>query len=512
MTNNNKNPPGTQQNTATKLSDTPIAQKKENIKEGLKKLGLEISFEELRNIDPEKDIPKFSDLDQASQGNILQLQEEARNLLTPEEQVVEELNKKHAFVHTDSSYILTEKPHPFIKENDDFVLESRQSLIHCYENQLIRCSDGNIKSKAKIWLAHPDRRSYPNGITFDPTTTRHERGFYNLWHGFAVIPKKGSCDLFKRHIQEVICSGNKTYFNYLWKWCAYLCQHPDQIHTAILLMGLQGTGKGIFAKTIGKIFGKHFIHLDSVERLVGNFNFHMKNAVLVFADETIWGGHRKDVGKLKAMVTEELAMIESKGKDTITVRNFRHFIFSSNDEWPVHLDPDDRRMLVLKVSDKHKEDVVYFSQISTELKNGGYEAILHELLDEDLSGFNPRILPFNKEAFSIKMRSASSVEKYIYEVLREGCFDVGNTTPSLCWEEDIPSSSVRDDYFAWCSLQRIPFESEESLGRALSKHCRLSKSRPRIEGGRQTVYVLQNLSIVRTEFQKSFKVGAEIWD
>jgi phage/plasmid-associated DNA primase len=44
----------------------------------------------------------------------------------------------------------------------------------------------------------------------------------------------------------------------------------------------------------------------------------MKDTVLIFADEAIWGGNKKDIGKLKAMVTEEYVMIEAKGKDVIT--------------------------------------------------------------------------------------------------------------------------------------------------------------------------------------------------
>ena len=124
---------------------------------------------------------------------------------------------------------------------------------------------------------------------------------------------------------------------------ARLVQKPDEIATGLVIMGSQGTGKGKFIKSFGELFRQHFVHLDNLDRLLGNFNFHLKNAVLVYADEAIWGGNKKEVGKLKAMVTEEYAMIEPKGKDPIPVRNFRHFILSSNEEWPVHLDPDDHR-------------------------------------------------------------------------------------------------------------------------------------------------------------------------
>lgn len=432
---------------------------------------------------------------------------------TEKDAIVEELNLKHAFVHTDASYILTEKPHAFLRGVMDFVLESRQSFLHAYENQKVDSKN----TKAHIWLSHPLRRSFPNGITFEPSTTGHTNGFYNLWGGFAYSPKQGSCELFKAHIQNVICSGNSSYFEYVWKWCAYVFQHPDRVHTALLLMGSQGTGKGVFVKALGALFGKHFIHLDSVERLVGNFNFHMKNAVLVFADEAVWGGNRKDVGRLKAMITEELALIEPKGKDSIPIRNFRHFIFSSNEDWPVHLDRDDRRFFVLKVSDGHKEDFNYFEGIAEELRNGGYSALLHELLNTDIVGYDPRQMPFNIDSFSVKLKSAPTSEQYLFEALRAGCFDIGNVSPSGEFPNGtILKSSLYTDYSCWCSRQGLKPEMQESFSKALlrtipevdtarSRQCSDNKSR-------KYVYIFPNLDESRKGFEKIFKVGPEIWE
>lgn len=296
---------------------------------------------------------------------------------------------------------------------------------------------------------------------------------------------------------------------------ARLVQKPNEIATGLVLMGKQGTGKGVFVKTLGKLFGKHFLHLDSVERLVGNFNFHMKNAVLVFADEAIWGGNKKDVGRLKAMVTEELALIEPKGKDAIAVPNFRHFIFSSNEDWPIHLDPDDRRFLILPVSDSRKEDIPYFKSIDEELKNGGYEAILNELLSEDISKYDPRILPANTEAFPVKLQSASSVEQYIYQALKEGCFDLGNEMPNQEWRDEILIESIFSDYCTWCIKERIPHDKSTKLGRAIHKLIpSVEKKKPWVNppAKRKEIYSFPQLSKAREDFQKAFKSGPAIWD
>ena len=137
---------------------------------------------------------------------------------------------------------------------------------------------------------------------------------------------------------------------------AYVFQRPDKVHTAIVICGSQGVGKNSFVEPLGILLGSHYVLLNNIFELVSNFNFHLKNAVLIHANEAFWGGNKKEIGTLKAMITEETCLIEGKGKDRIMVKNYKHVIMSSNEDWPVHLDPDDRRFYVLRVSKNHKED------------------------------------------------------------------------------------------------------------------------------------------------------------
>lgn len=433
-----------------------------------------------------------------------------------EYQIVEKLNKIHAVVRHTQTYFLREEPHT-IFGGMDFVLESKQSIKDFYENKIIECSDGNFRTEAEIWIKSPNRREY-NGITFDPTGNAEKMGLYNIWKGFPLEPSKnGSCKHFKEFTKNVICSGNLEFFEYLWFWMSMLVQKPHEIpEIAILLMGLQGTGKGFFAKTLGRLFGQHFLQLDNMARLLGNFNNHMRNAVLVFADESIWEGGKKDIGKLKAMITEETAVIEPKGKDLFTIKNYRHFIFSSNEDFPVHLDHDDRRFLVLKVSSKHKEDYGYFKAISNELENDGYERLLYELQTESISNFNPRKIPLNVDAFDVKMQGASSVENYLFNALKEGSFDIGNASPSFGWKDKILIKSVYNDYSAWCSKEQIQHKINNSrlFGKKLFELLKsTTKTRPSVpQGVKQEYYCFPDLQVTRTDFEKAYKVDSTIWN
>ena len=98
-------------------------------------------------------------------------------------------------------------------------------------------------------------------------------------------------------MKEVICYGDIVSYSYLWCWSARLIQHPELVGmVAILLMGGQGIGKGTWIYALSRILGGHFVPLSSLEQLLGKFNSHLKHAVLIHGDESLWGGDMKKLG------------------------------------------------------------------------------------------------------------------------------------------------------------------------------------------------------------------------
>jgi hypothetical protein len=436
-------------------------------------------------------------------------EEKLNELKNIEDQVVVELNKKHAAICLDQFYILTEKENP-IFGGKDFSLESKQSFINQYENKTVEMPNGKAKTKSDIWLKSPNRREY-KGIVFDPTSQGNVNGYFNLWMGFNKRSHSGDCSLYWKHIKENVCSNDPESYRFFRKWTSNVFQKPDEVHTSIILCGGQGVGKNSAVEPLGALLGSHYVLLSNISELVSNFNYHLKHAVLIHANEALWGGNRKEIGTLKAQITEKTCLIEGKGKDRIMVKNFKHVILSSNEDWPVHLDADDRRFFVLRVSEAHKDDHAYFAAIQDQLDNGGYEALLHDLLNEDLTNFNPRRFPNSNEAFWIKIRSADSTHKYIYQVLNEGCFDVGNTSPSGDWHTEISTETVFSDYCTWCTRNGEKHISKDLFSRNLRKVMpsitdRRPGTKPRIR-----LFVFPSLEIARIDFEKAYKATPIIW-
>ena len=241
-----------------------------------------------------------------------------------------EMNHKHAVIKVGGkTMILNEDFNP-----DSGRIEPTFSTISdfraWYNNQLVQ--DGKtVKSKATVWLDWPDRRQC-KGIVFSPE--KNVPGYYNLFQGFAVSPIPGDWELMKTHIFEVIAGGNEDAYRYIYGWLANLVQHPaGRRYVALVLRGLQGTGKGTFVEFVGKIFGQHFLQITQPGQLTGRFNSHLTGKLLVFADEAVWGGDKAAEGTLKGLITEDHLASEAKGRDVISVRNHARFILASNEQW-----------------------------------------------------------------------------------------------------------------------------------------------------------------------------------
>jgi len=304
--------------------------------------------------------------------------------------------------------------------------------------------DGNGNPKfmqaGKWWIEHSARRQY-HTIIFNPGG--ESGSHYNMWRGFRCEARPGDCDLFLDHVRENVCSGDEEHYGYLVNWMARTVQKPASAgQIAIVLRGGQGTGKGVFAKTFGYLFGRHFLHISNSSHLIGNFNAHLRDAAVLFADEAFYAGDKKHESVLKTLVTEETLAIEAKGVDVEMSPNYTHIIMASNHEWVVPAGADERRYFVLDVDEKHKQDSRYFKAIIDQLRNGGYEALLHHLMIRDLSGFNVRSFPQTQALREQKIMSLSPEASWWYGRLQAGALLSGETS----WAGKVVKADLYEDY------------------------------------------------------------------
>lgn len=385
------------------------------------------------------------------------------------EALIDRLNARHAvlFQRTGEVVVITEDRDPVLERNY-LRFSSFEDIKKKYPERVIVGTTAKgqpiVQKLGAWWLEHGRRRKY-EGVEFrpGPETTPD---YYNLWRGFAVEPARGSWARFRRHIEEVVCAGSAEAARYVLAWMADAVRRPGEpAEVAIAVRGGQGAGKGFFAREFGRLFGQHFVHLDSGRHLTGNFNAHLQDAVLVFADEAAWPGDKAGIGTLKRLVTEPTLAVERKGVDIVTVKNVVHLLLASNEHWVVPAGLDDRRFLVLDAGAHKVGDYSWFGDIRREMRDeGGAEAMLHDLLQWDMTGVDLRRPPQTAALLEQKILSMEPAVRWWFAKLSEGRLlghDAG-------WSREVDSDALYENY-VFC-LQQMGVQrraSKSELGRLL---------------------------------------------
>jgi hypothetical protein len=342
--------------------------------------------------------------------------------------VIEAMNRRYAVVLVGGRAIVME-------ENPEAPIEDRVRMLSVdgfhqfYANSYYETRDprdGKVRAQtvSKIWFQSPARRSF-SGLEFFPDRENAPGtpGYFNLWRGFSVKPKakKNGWSIFRDHLQTNICGSDKRLFEWLLAWFAHMFQHPrERIGTAVVLRGRMGSGKSVVGGVIGSLIAQHFWAVDDQRYITGQFNSHQASCLFLQCDEGVWAGDKSGEGRLKSLVTSDFNMIEFKGVDPVRTRNYVRLLFTSNESWVVPAGSDERRFAVFDVNPRVAQQHDYFAEMYAELNSGGREALLHDLLNLDLSKVNLRQIPMTGALLEQKIRSADPITEWWIDRLMAG--------------------------------------------------------------------------------------------
>lgn len=378
-------------------------------------------------------------------------------------------------------------------------------------NKMVQMIDRNGNTKAvclaDAWIRSPQRREYPHGFALLPGKTAPE-GVYNLWRGFAVEPNAGDAKPALKHLKHVICAGDDKVFRYLLGWMACCVQNPgDPAEVAVVLRGGRGSGKSTVGRWLVQIFGGHALHILHSRHLTGNFNAHLRGTCFLFADEAFFAGDRAGADVLKGLVTEPTITIERKGVDAFTARNRLKIMMASNSDWVVPAGTDERRYLVLDVSDVKKQDHAYFSALNAHMENGGIAALLHFLLSYDISAFNVRDVPHTAALDQQKLLSLPPLQAWLYARLYAGQMMPHDNE----WITEQQRGEIVQAFADYVRAKGARFEHTDAafIGRALRKIFHdMKETHPRAgRGQRKRCWVFPPLNEARRQFEVAVLSG-----
>lgn len=258
-----------------------------------------------------------------------------------------------------------------------------------------------------------------------PSTT------FNIYQGLAIGKDQALCkgqsdpDKLLDFLLVNWCRDDQDLFDWVMNWMAHLIQKPwVKMKTSIVLKGSEGSGKGMIVQILSKIIGDmHYFQPSSHEDMFGNFNYMMDNRLLVFADEMIWGGNKKEAGQLKKLLTENTRCSNTKYGPIRRMSNMINWIFASNEDWVIPAGARARRYTVLDVANG------LYSMTSDERKEL-YDfcpySFAKYLYNRDIEGFNPHEM-YNTQALADqKIRSMSDEHSFWMDYVQENSHDFGN--------------------------------------------------------------------------------------
>ena len=426
--------------------------------------------------------------------------------------LINELNKRYATVLLKGKYMVIEPDvcDPSLQcSTIDFI--NTVALEKKYSHRKIivgyKADKPIERNVISVWLEHPDRRDY-DGIVFDPGIDHGPR-YYGLWQGFSITPKRSNIDLYLNHIFEVIADGNIEVYDHIIALFADTVQLRPRPGVALAILGEQGVGKGIAINNFGKLFGRHFLHITQGSQIIGKFNRHLAEGVVVFVDEAIWAGDKAAEGVLKGMITEDRLMIEPKGCDAYPVKNHTRLFLASNNDWIIPAGMEERRFFVVKASSKHIQDRVYFSRLQKQMDKGGLQGLLDYLQQYNLDGIDLTAFPRTAELANQKVFSMDPVQRFWYSILQEGelfCYggEYGDAIRKRDWNDGVIATKLLLAAF-YDYIKKQPqkwFSGDEGFGIALLKLVP-NREKKRIKG--EMSYIFQPLQECRIMFEKQTK-------
>ena len=368
------------------------------------------------------------------------------------------------------------------------------------------------------WMECKRRRQYDRAGMFPRGDA--PPGTLNLWQGWGVVPAAGSWDTIAWHLLHIICNGNKKVAKYLIGLLAYWVQNPEKVgEVAIVLRGKKGTGKGVFARVLQCWFLHHFVHITQSRHLTGNFNAHLADCLFLFADEVTWGGDKQGEGVLKGLITEDTIQIEPKGINCFSLRNRLKILIASNSDWVVPVTEDERRYLVLDVSEDKRGDREYFNELQAAIENGEAGAMLRDLMHLDLSGFSHRDVPHTDGLNRQKAEGLDSVGRWWMSSLTEGRIVGGRVYEDTTgdppigtryWPGELNKARVHDAYAEHCRMHGEKHPKAEHVFPRIwrEKYApSIGETRP---NGLPRRWQFQSLEDHRAEFLA--KMGIDDWD
>jgi hypothetical protein len=197
---------------------------------------------------------------------------------------------------------------------------------------------------------------------------------------------------------------------------------------------IQGTGKNLIWECVGNLFHERHYTLVSQEVFDDAFTEWKANRVFVICDEVSSTEKRATADRIKGWITSSSNAINTKNEPKFNQPNLIKYVFLSNHPDAVFLDDSDRRFFVVEVQQGRlpENEAIEFTAWRD---NGGSEALLHFLLNLDISDFNSKSpAPMSSAKQEMIDDNKSDLERWLDQTLENASTTIGR---EICSAEEL---------------------------------------------------------------------------
>ena len=162
-----------------------------------------------------------------------------------------------------------------------------------------------------------------------------------------------------------LCNSNEDYFKWVINWIACFFQTLEKSQVSLVLKGAQGTGKGLIFEILSKLFGKEFCVVIDDDRLGSNFKNWVSDTLFFNLNEIAHDmkGRKSVKNFIKMLVTDRSIQTEKKYENASVTEIFGNVLITSNENYPLEVEPSDRRFTVISTGKPLKKIGINTSEL-----------------------------------------------------------------------------------------------------------------------------------------------------
>lgn len=313
-------------------------------------------------------------------------------------------------------FLYVEELNKYYRIHDGAVLLP-EAFNRCFHNQFKNGEDEYITAVSKFHSSTERRMVAALGWTPSDTAIFEyaNKSFGNTYRGMQVQPIEGDVSLWLRLVNHIYGQYAHLFLDHL----AFTVQKPEtKIRWQILVIGRPRTGKSLTVFILKKIFAGS-CNVITPELINTGWGDAWAQAKVVVVEEVWQPGNKKFFNDIKGrLANDDVECLNIKTKGIVTQQNRASMYLFSNESDALHFDESEDKLLVIRASDERWPEQDYETLAKYLESEQGAGAVLHYLLNRDVTKFSYARLPVRTDALKVMCQhSKADYQKELRELI-----------------------------------------------------------------------------------------------